>query len=61
MQAVVIDEVADPREARSVQSISHRGVMCVATTHGSTLGDVLGNHVSLPALASGMKLCGCCG
>lgn len=42
-QVVVIDEIQSAQEARAARTISQRGVLLVATAHGTALGSLLRN------------------
>eukprot|EP00198_Chlamydomonas_reinhardtii_P002100 XP_001691436.1 predicted protein [Chlamydomonas reinhardtii] len=53
-QVVVVDELGSRQEAEAARSISQRGVMLVATAHGTDLRSIMGNP-DLNSLVGGMQ------
>ncbi|KAG2449939.1 hypothetical protein HYH02_000043 [Chlamydomonas schloesseri] len=53
-QVVVVDELGSRQEAEAARSISQRGVMLVATAHGTDLRSLLGNP-DLNSLVGGLQ------
>ncbi|KAG2447382.1 hypothetical protein HYH02_007710 [Chlamydomonas schloesseri] len=49
-EVLVVDELSTAREVAAARSIAQRGVMLVATTHGTSLKSLLRNHVFAPLL-----------
>ncbi|CAK0859718.1 unnamed protein product [Prorocentrum cordatum] len=53
-QVVVVDEIGTPGEAKAAKTVGARGVRIIATAHGSSLRDLMGN-VELRDLIGGLQ------
>ena len=56
MQVLVVDEIGNAKEVAAIKDIAQRGVVMVATIHGTTLQSLLENPVLNPLVGGKQRM-----